>query len=164
MPWRIMLTGKVRGWLAAGAVAAVAALIAALWMQTSRLDTAQERAGNLTARLDTVVDANKTNQETIDALQEANAKLLERIRVDSLAAEEAARRATERLEELRKQREDARRQLRAALSASPSCEALASLDLATACPAFGDRLLGLYQRSRPNRDGAGGSSSEGASP
>ena len=152
MPWRIMLTGKARGWLAAGVVTAVAALIAALWIQTSRLDTAQRKTGELTTRLDAVVEANETNQETINALQEANTKLLERIRADALAAEEAARRAAERHEELRRLKEHARGQLRAALSSSPSCDELARLNLAAACPAFSDRLLGLYQRSSPDGD------------
>jgi septal ring factor EnvC (AmiA/AmiB activator) len=157
---RIALTGKIKAGLIAAAVAAVAALVAALWIQTGRLDSALERNGELSTRLETAVEANKTNQETIDALQNANAQLLDRIRLDSVASEEAARSATERLEELRRQRDEARRRLESALSSSPSCEDLAGLDLAAACPAFGDRLLDLYQRGRPNGDG----DSRGAGP
>jgi septal ring factor EnvC (AmiA/AmiB activator) len=147
---RIALTSKIRAGLIAAAVAGVAALVTALWVQTSRLDSALEKNGELSNRLNVAVEANETNQETIDALQDANARLLDRIRADAVAAEEAARAARERLEELRRERDEARRQLGDALGSSPSCEALARMDLATACPAFGERLLDLYERSRPH--------------
>lgn len=147
---KLVLTGKIRAILITAGVAAVASLVAALWFQTSRLDAALTQNGELRQRLETAVEANQTNQETIDELQDANARLLDRIRADTVAAEEAARNATERLEELRRQRDEARRRLDSALSSSPSCEDLARLDLASACPAFGDRLLDLYERSRPH--------------
>jgi septal ring factor EnvC (AmiA/AmiB activator) len=161
---KIALTGKIRAVLITAGVAAVTALVAALWIQSSRLDSAHEQNGRLQVRLDAAVEANQTNQETIDELKKANAQLLERIRLDSVAAEEAAREARERAAELRKQRDEARRQLDSALSSTPSCEALAQLDLAGACPAFGDRLLDLYQRGRPDGDGDGRGPGSGPSP
>lgn len=148
-----LATTKAKAIAVAAGLAVVGSLVAALWIQSGRLDAALTKNGELSTRLEAAVEANRTNQETINALQDANAQLLDRIRLDSVAAEEAARSATERLEELRRQRDEARRRLESALSSSPSCEDLAGLDLAAACPAFGDRLLDLYQRSRPNRDG-----------
>lgn len=145
---KIALTGKIKAGLIAAAAAAVAALVAALWIQSGRLDAALTKNGELSTRLEAAVEANRTNQETINALQDANAQLLDRIRLDSVAAEEAARNATERLEELRRQRDEARRRLESALSSSPSCEDLAGLDLAAACPALRDRLLSLSERNR----------------
>jgi septal ring factor EnvC (AmiA/AmiB activator) len=163
MPLRLA-TGKAKAILITAAVVAVASLVGALWLQTSRLDSALERNGELVTRLDSAVEANKTNQETISELQDANAALLDRIRIDSVAAEEAARNATERLEELRRQRDEAKRRLESALSSSPSCEDLARLDLAAACPAFGDRLRDLYQRGHPDGDGEGRGAGSGPSP
>lgn len=156
--------GGIKPILGAIAVTGVVALVAALWVQSGRLDRALAENGELRVRLDTVVEANETNMETINALRKANADLLERIRLDEEAAAEAARRAAERAQELRRQRDDARRQLEAALGATPSCEALGRMDLAAACPAFGDRLLDLYQRGRPNGDGDGRGPGSGPHP
>lgn len=140
--------GGIKPILVTAGVVGVAALVAALWIQSGRLDRALAENGELRVRLDTAVEANETNVETINALRKANADLLERIRLDEAAAAAAAREAAERLAELRRQREAARAQLEAALSSSPSCDQLAALDLAAACPALRDGLLGLSERNR----------------
>lgn len=160
----IAMTGKIKGILIAVAGTALAGILAALWYQTSRLNSAQEENGRLTVRLEQAVEANETNQETIHALEEANAELLERIRLDAVAAEKAARDARERAAELRRQREKAGRELDRALSSTPSCEELGRLDLAAACPALGGRLLSLYSRNRPDGDGGGGGPGPDPSP
>lgn len=156
--------GGIKPILVTAGVVGVAALVAALWIQSGRLDRALAENGELRVRLDAVVEANETNVEAINALRKANADLLERIRLDEAAAAAAAREAAERAAELRRQRDEARRQLDSALSSTPSCEDLARMDLAAACPAFGDRLLDLYERGRPHRDGNGGGPGSGPHP
>lgn len=142
-----IIKGRLMKGVAVAAVLAMISMAGALWWQDRALDRAGSRIENLSARLERAVEANKTNVGVINDLQEANAALLERIRIDVAKAVEAAQRARERAGELERQRDAARQGLREALSSTPSCEALASLDVAAACPALGDRLRDLQRRA-----------------
>jgi hypothetical protein len=118
--------------------------------QVKTIRTERAEATVLELRLATAIEINETNVGAINELQKANADLVERIRLDAVAAADAARAAGERAAALERARDEARARLRDALSSEPSCEDLAKLDLAAACPAFGDRLLELQRRTRPH--------------
>ena len=127
-----------------------AALVAGNVYFKLRLDSVKSTNKLLDYRVETLLDANKANGKTIEELQEANDDLLARIEMDAAAAAEAAREAELQRARLLAERERIQRELRDALSTSPTCEDLAALDLSALCPEFVERLLRFYERSRQN--------------
>lgn len=113
-----------------------------------RLDSVKGDRKLLQFRVSTTVDANESNQETIERLRKRNDELKDLMEISvARAGSEAATARAER-DSLVAERERIQRELRAALSGTPTCEDLAALDLSALCPDFVDRLLRFYERSR----------------
>ena len=112
-----------------------------------RLDSVKGDRKLLQYRVTTTVDANESNARTIDRLRKRNEELTDLMEISvARAGEEAATASAER-DALAEERERIQRELRDALSDSPTCEDLAALDLSALCPEFVERLLRFYERS-----------------
>lgn len=129
-------------------IAVIAALATSTGYLKLRLDSVKADRKLLQYRVETTLDANETNQRTINALRERNDELVELMEISvARAGAEAAAAEAERIS-LVEERSRLQRELRDSLSGSPSCEDLAAIDISNACPAFADRVFGFYQRSR----------------
>lgn len=130
----------------------VAILVSALIMGNvylgMRLDSVKADKKLLQYRVDTTVSANEANQETIDKLKESNNELVEIMEISLARARAEAAAADVERASLVAERARIQRELRDSLSATPSCEDLANLDLSAMCPEFVERLLRFYERSR----------------
>ena len=123
-----------------GAVGAV--MVAALITQTVRLGNAQGKIGKLETQITQAIDANKSNQDTIDVLEFQLAEVILQIQIDQTAAEVAASENRLERERLIRARDKAEIELNEIFNATPSCKELARLDLGM-CPRVVDRLRQL---------------------